>query len=101
MKFTENITEIILHDERKIFGKDGYQYLIHLENERRYRQGPVGMPDLRTLPIRFNKRFNVERDVPVLQRFDGFRVNDGSSVIGKFNGVQVGEFRNQLRLVEP
>ena len=86
----EDGLEIVLGDEGEILGHDGEENLVILKDiERCLRQDGVEGPDDGAFALGEDEGLDEEANTLVLKRFDGFRVDDASTVVGELNGLVV------------
>ena len=97
----ENVGKPLFEHEREVARSHGNQYLVLFENPHRDADRPVrfGADDA----ARFRgvaERTHVERNACVLERFDGFRMDDLRTAVRQLDGVEIAHPRNEDRVVE-
>ena len=90
--FKDGLQVAFIH-ERVVAGRDGDQRLVVLDDVggNGFVVFPMAAVDERRLVVGMEERLYFECYPLVLQRFDGFWVDDGSTVEGQFDGFGVGD----------
>ncbi len=94
------MAQVILRDKGKVLGRNGQQGLIVFKNESGKQTESFCRGDFRAGSFGVEEGAYAEGDVFVLERFDGFGMDDGGSVVRQFDGVRVGQAREELGIRE-